>query len=485
MRRRRWIGAADRALMARVARTDSVVLDQILPTVGRSANYSRLWFGVAGGLALTRTRRGRRAALRGVAALGLASATVNVVGKQLAGRARPAIDLVPLVRRLTVAPRTLSFPSGHSASAAAFATGVALENPWLGIPVGVLAAAVAGSRIAVGAHYPSDVVAGVGIGVAAGLLTQTWWPRSPLDPAAAKVGEAPALATGAGLVLVTNAASGNGSDAGLAELTGQLPDAELVRVGSDDDIAGEFDKAAARCTVLGVAGGDGTVNAAAGVAARRGLPLLVVPGGSLNHFARDIGVESVADAVAAVRAGTAVRVDLGLAGDHVFVNTASIGLYVDLVRFRERWEHRLGKWPAMAAGLVHVLRHAEPCAVEVDGRQRRLWMLFAGNCRYRPAGFAPTVRTRLDDGRLEVRIVDAGVRFARTRIVLGTLTRTLRWSGAYQATQRSGVEIAGQSGPLGLSVDGEVTAGPTVVRLGKAFGALTIYRPAGSADRSG
>jgi undecaprenyl-diphosphatase len=132
-----------------------------------------------------------------------------------------------------------------------------------------------------------------------------------------------------------------------------------------------------------------------------------------------------------------------------------------------------------------VLRHAEPRSVDVDGRPRRLWMLFAGNCRYRPAGFAPTHRPRLDDGRLDVRIVDADVRFARTRIVLGALTRTLRWSGAYQAALRSGVEVAGRDGPLGLSVDGEITDGRRVVRLGKTFGALTVYRPAGSADRSG
>lgn len=485
MRRRRWIGAADRALMARVAHTDSVVLDDILPALGRAANYGRLWFGVAGGLALTRSRRGRRAALRGVAALGLASATVNILSKQLVGRRRPAIELAPLVRRLAVAPRTTSFPSGHSASAAAFATGVVLESPLLGIPVAVLAAAVATSRVAVGAHYPSDVVAGLSIGVAAGLLTQSWWPRPPLDPASATVGEAPALPTGDGLVLVTNAAAGTGTD--LTGLTERLPAAEIVRITPDAnaDVVGEFEKAAARCTVLGVAGGDGTVNAAAKVAARRGVPLLVVPGGTLNHFARDIGVESVADAVAAVRAGTAVRVDLGLAGDEVFVNTASIGLYVDLVRFRERWQRKLGKWPAMALGLVHVLRHAEPRSVDVDGEPRRLWMLFAGNCRYRPTGFAPTHRARLDDGRLDVRMVDATVRFARTRIVLGALTRTLRWSGAYQATSRSGIEMAGHDGPLGLSVDGEVTDGPRVVRLGKSSGGLTIYRPAGPADRTG
>src|ERR1700744_6226744 len=185
MRRQRWIGAADRAVMARVARTEGVLLDDVLPRLGRSANYGRLWLGVAGVLAATRQPKARRAALRGLVALSLARATVNVLSKQLVGRPRPAVELAPLVRRLAIAPRTTSFPSGHSASAAAFATGVALESPLLGVPVAVTAAAVAPSRVAVGAHYPSDVVVGVGVGVAAGLATQAWWPRGPLEPATA------------------------------------------------------------------------------------------------------------------------------------------------------------------------------------------------------------------------------------------------------------------------------------------------------------
>src|ERR1700743_1369031 len=145
MRRQRWIGAGDRAGVGRGAPSASVLRDDGLPRLGRSANYGRLWLGVAGVLAATRQPKARRAALRGLVALSLASATVNVLSKQLVGRPRPAVELAPLVRRLAIAPRTTSFPSGHSASAAAFATGVVLESPLLGIPVAVLAAAVATS----------------------------------------------------------------------------------------------------------------------------------------------------------------------------------------------------------------------------------------------------------------------------------------------------------------------------------------------------
>lgn len=486
MRRRSWIGAFDRALMARVARTDSVVLDQVLPVLSRAANYSRLWYGVAAVLAATRRPRARRGALRGLVALSLASFTVNVLSKRLVGRTRPDVELAPLIRRLAIAPRTTSFPSGHSASAAAFATGVLLESPLFGAPVAVAAAGVATSRVVVGVHYPSDVAAGVGIGVAAGLVTQTWWPRAPLAPATAGPPDTPvpASATGEGLVLVTNAGAGSVRDAAVRLIAAELPAAEVV-VAEGDDLPHVIDQAAKRCTVLGVAGGDGTVNLAARAAVREQVPLLVVPAGTLNHFAWDIGVETVRDAINALRAGDAVRVDLGRAGDESFVNTASIGLYVDLVRFRERWEGRLGKWPAMLLGLVTVLSVAEPLDVAVDGVPRRVWMLFAGNCHYLPVGFAPATRPALDDGMLDVRIVDASVRFARTRLVLAALTRTLRWCRPYEASLRSSLELASADGPLGLSVDGEVLQVPSNVVLGKSGRALTVYRPAGAARGTG
>jgi diacylglycerol kinase family enzyme/membrane-associated phospholipid phosphatase len=470
--------------MAKVARTDSVVLDRILPKLGHAANYGGLWMGVAAALAVTRNRQARRGALRGLVALSLASTAANVLSKELIGRVRPDIELTPLARRLLRIPRTTSFPSGHSASAAAFATGVLLESPLLGVPVAGIAAGVATSRVAVGAHYPSDVLAGVGLGVAVGLLTQWWWPRTPPGPAAAGAPsrEVPAEPVGQGLVVVANSAAGSKAhEAALRELAIELPAAEVVVAPSGADLEPLFEDAAKRCTVLGAAGGDGTINLAARIAARRNVPLLVIPAGTLNHFARDVGVTSVRDAVQALRAGEAVRVDVGCAGDQVFVNTSSIGLYVDLVRFREHWEGRLGKWPAMLVGLVRVLRETPPRKLLVDGEPRLLWMLFAGNGRYRPIGFAPTHRPRLDDGMLDVRMVDASERFARTRIVLAVLTGTLRWCPAYQADVRPGLVVETDDGPIELSVDGEITEVSSRIELSKSIGALTVYRPAGAA----
>jgi membrane-associated phospholipid phosphatase len=172
------IAAADRAIMARIAATESPALDRVMPALSQAANHSVLWIGVASVLAATGRPRARRAALRGLASVVLASAASNVIGKGLAGRARPSAP-VPPARRLAHGVRTTSFPSGHAASAAAFATGAALELPALAAPVGALAAAVGASRVVTGVHFPSDVLAGFAIGAAAGALTLRCRPLPP------------------------------------------------------------------------------------------------------------------------------------------------------------------------------------------------------------------------------------------------------------------------------------------------------------------
>lgn len=82
-------------------------------------------------------------------------------------RSRPGLDAVPLGRRLKRQPVTTSFPSGHSASAAAFAAGIALESPVWGAVVAPVAISVAMSRVYTGVHFPSDVLAGAALGVGA------------------------------------------------------------------------------------------------------------------------------------------------------------------------------------------------------------------------------------------------------------------------------------------------------------------------------
>ena len=148
-------------MYAAIATTPTPTLDRAFRQLSRAADHSKLWLAAAGLLAATGGEGGRRAAVNGLASTGLTSAIVNLVMKPIGGRRRPDRDThrVPVARQVAM-PRSTSFPSGHSASAFAFATGVATAMPAAGIPLSALAAAVAYSRVHSGVHYPLDVIAG-------------------------------------------------------------------------------------------------------------------------------------------------------------------------------------------------------------------------------------------------------------------------------------------------------------------------------------
>lgn len=228
-------------------------------------------------------------------------------------------------------------------------------------------------------------------------VTCRWWPLHRDAPAdnARPVVPVPSLPSGEGLIAVVNGDAG-GEVPAEVELRTLLPKADLRLCEAGDDLHDVLRRAAAHVSAcggaLGVVGGDGTVNAAAVVAADSRLPLAVFPGGTLNHFATDLGLPTLQEAAEAVEAGQGGTVGLGrITGDgtsRYFLNTFSIGAYPELVLAREARETSLGKWPALAIGLLRVLADGAPVNVTVDEKPRRLWLLFAGNGRYDPPGCA-------------------------------------------------------------------------------------------------
>lgn len=171
----REIDELDGGIYAAIARTPTPALDRPLRRLSRAADHGVLWLGVAGVLSLAGGRRGRRAAQNGVLAIAASSLLVNL-GLKLAGRrARPdRTDLgVPEGRQVRM-PRSPSFPSGHSASAFAFATAVSQELPLLALPLRGIAGLTAYSRVHSGVHYPSDVVVGALLGAAVGSVVAGW-----------------------------------------------------------------------------------------------------------------------------------------------------------------------------------------------------------------------------------------------------------------------------------------------------------------------
>ncbi len=163
------IDALDRAVFAAIVETPTPSLDGPLQSLSRAANKSKVWAGTALVMAVVGGRRGRRAAVSGLASVGVASAAVNLALKYAAERPRPERGR-PNEDRYVPMPASTSFPSGHSASAFAFAVGAGNQLPLLALPLNVAATLVAYSRVHTAVHYPSDVMAGAALGGAAGAL---------------------------------------------------------------------------------------------------------------------------------------------------------------------------------------------------------------------------------------------------------------------------------------------------------------------------
>lgn len=481
----RPIRRADLAVFRALARTEVPVLGPLLPRLSRAANHSRLWMVIAGLLALLGGRFGRRAGARGMLAVGITSAVTNLPAKLLTGRVRPDLTVVPEIRRLAAVPVSTSFPSGHSASAFAFATGASLEDPRLRPVLFPLAAAVATSRVYTGVHYPGDVLVGSAIGVAVARGTRRVWPLADDRPATATPVEAEAADVdrdGTGVVLVANVGAGSVLSAGIVDrLRADLPGMRTIEAEPDEELPATLRRAAADARVLAVAGGDGTASAGAAAASEAGIPLLVVPSGTLNHLATDLGIDDVGDSVAAVHNGRVIRADLGEIGGATFVNAASIGSYPQIVDTRERLEDRIGKWPATLWSTLRTMRGDEPVEVEVDGRRRRVWLLYIGNGGHAAEGVAPSRRRQLDDGLLDVRLVHAEKPLARTRLLLSMLTGRLGRCAVYERRLASEVHVRAADGPLRLATDGESWDGPEEFVVRKRKRAVMLLQPDGPA----
>jgi len=290
-------------------------LDRAPPLAGRPATRGARWLSTAAGLGVTRSKRARRAALRGLGSVAIATAAAKLITTGIDRIARPdlAIPLLP-GRRVGVACLR---PAARAARVAGFAAGASLELPALALPMSALAiaaalapatraraAGAAGTASAAPAAAGCPAAAGFLVGAAAAAATLRWWPRRPARPAQAVRPrcQAPMLPTGDGVVLVVNRAAGGATTALVDWLRAELPDADLVEAAKGADLAALLRTATRSARVLGAAGGDGTLNTAADIALAAGLPLLVVPAGTLNHFAADLGVMSPRQAVAALRA---------------------------------------------------------------------------------------------------------------------------------------------------------------------------------------
>lgn len=488
------------------ARRTHPAVDRGYARLSHAADRSVLWFSIAAVLVVI----GRRpAALRGSASLIVASILANLVGKNVFGGDRPLLKDIPVGRRLKAMPTTPSFPSGHSASASAFATGVSLESPGIGMAVAPTAAAVAYSRLHTGAHWLSDVVGGTVLGIAVGfagkvLVPTKAGPERPTREGGTEV-SLPALRDGTGALIVVNPGSGASTIRAnpIDRITERLPNARLHSLDQDEDLVatlrGILDSNE-RPRVLGVCGGDGTVAVVADLAREAGLPFLVLPGGTFNHFARTAGLESIDEAIDALQAGEGLQADVAeLTVDDdapiTVLNAASVGIYPAFVAEREKWEKPLGKWIAALIAAIRVVSTSDPADVEVDGRPMRVWSLYIGVNRSHRETIAPLQRRRLDDGLLDVRMLAAVSRVRaigalafgrRASAVARTLLRlspsleeytTDSVTVAVRARNGSAAGFAHDGEVWELAPDGEEPSTGYVAQVRLIQNGITVYTP--------
>jgi diacylglycerol kinase family enzyme len=239
--------------------------------------------------------------------------------------------------------------------------------------------------------------------------------------------------------------------------------------------------------VIVAGGGDGTVSTVASLVARTASALGVLPLGTLNHFARDVGVPFELDAaVAAIVTGHPVAVDVGTVNGRCFVNNSSLGLYPDIVRDRMRQQKRLGrgKGPALAWATLAVLRRYPFLRVRllVDGneRLRRTPFVFIGNNEYLMEGFAIGERARLDSGCLSLYVAQRPGRFRLLLLALRALAGRLRQARDFDAMLATEIVVESGRRRLHVATDGEVTtmAPPLRYRILPASLLVMLARPA-------
>ena len=245
-----------------------------------------------------------------------------------------------------------------------------------------------------------------------------------------------------------------------------------------------------RPDVLAVGGGDGTMSAAAGLLAGSATALGVLPMGTLNHFARDLGVPAeVEAAVVAICGGRTEACDLAEVNGRHFVNNASLGIYFDAVRVRERWRPRVGRLPAFVIGALTALGHFPvlKLEVELDGvrRRRRLPLLFVGNNAYDFGWPVIGGRSILAGGRLDVWMVRDGGRLPIARAALGVVFGGEPAAEQIERSAATELVVRSSRPRLRLALDGEMTSLATPLHFRVAPGALQVRLPAiGTAEES-
>lgn len=294
------------------------------------------------------------------------------------------------------------------------------------------------------------------------------------------------------MIVILNRAAGGpeeNSEEGDAKLrklfAAQGAEVRIVHRDDSHDLNALAREAATRPEEIVVAGGgDGTISAVAGALAGTGKTLGVLPLGTLNHFAKDLGIPlELPAAIETITRGRAVAVDVAQVNDRVFINNSSLGIYPQIVANREAQQERLGrgKWNAFVWAALHAFRRFPFLHLRITADEKQLLrktaFLFIGNNEYEITGFNLGGRTRLDRGQLGLYLTHRTGRLGLFRLGFHALIGRVNQAADFDAFSVTEATIESRKPRLLVATDGEVGWMETPLRYQIRPGALRVLVP--------
>ena len=292
------------------------------------------------------------------------------------------------------------------------------------------------------------------------------------------------------VVVIINAGAGTGYD---REWADGLRDrfaahglaADVTLAGSGQEMIETAEAAVARGVgIVAAGGGDGTVNAVASALVGSAATFAVLPLGTLNHFAKDLGIPLLLDAaIANIAQGTPRQVDVGDINGRIFLNNSSLGLYPDIVRDREKQQRRLGrgKWLAFCWASLAALRRYPFLSIRLKVGEtehaRRTPFVFIGNNEYLMQGLNIGERATLDGGRLSLYVAQRPSRLGLVRFAWHALLGRLGSSPDFDVLLARDFVIDTRRRLIRVATDGEVTLMAPPLHYRSRPGALTVIVP--------
>ena len=267
-------------------------------------------------------------------------------------------------------------------------------------------------------------------------------------------------------------------------LTAAGIDAEIRDVPGNELQAATESAVKSDIDVLIVGGGDGTLSTAAGVLVNHTVPLGILPLGTLNHFAKDLGIPlDLADAVNVIAENHVISIDVGELNGRVFVNNSSLGIYPYMVLNRDSQQKRygFGKWKAMFYAMLKVFRRFPMVEVKLTTDNatvvRKTPLVFVGNNCYQLDLFNIGKRSCLTDGELSLYVANAQTRWGVFKLVVRALFGCLKQARDFETLNLVQCTIESRRCLLHVSADGEVVGVPPPLHYRVLPGALRVCVP--------